>query len=134
MGVRRGGALLASVLVSAVLLSAPTGCSVLGEDCDSYRQTQYIPSDSELVFERDGDSVQVIGDPLRTLTVIVTTSDGRYQQTPVDPHVEIVEGIDLGTTFGFEWVAPGEQAPGQVRPALRVSDCWEVVEAPSDVF
>lgn len=135
MGVRRGGTLLLCPPVSVLLLSAPTGCSALGgEDCDSYRQTQYIPAQSALVFERDGDSVQVSRDPVRTITVIVTSSDGRYNQTRVDPHVELVDGIDLGTTFGFEWVAPGEQAPGQVRPALRVSECWEVVEAPSDVF
>ena len=51
MSVRRGGALLLSAPISVALLSAPTGCSALGgEDCDSYRQTQYIPAQSILVF------------------------------------------------------------------------------------
>jgi hypothetical protein len=71
---------------------------------------------------------------LRTLTVVVTSSDGRYDQTRVDPHVELTDGVELGTTFGFDWVSPGVQAPGQVRPALRVYDCWDVVSAPDDVF
>src|SRR5262245_14131367 len=125
-----------AVLGSVVLLLGPLpACSVLGGDsCSSYQETQYIPSQSPLVFERDDVTVEVIGDPLRTLAVIVTSSDGEYDQTSVEPHQELFEGIELGTQFGFDWVSPGVQAPGQVRPALRVYDCWDVVEAPSDAF
>jgi hypothetical protein len=130
MGIRR--TVLALLLLPGLgLLPA---CSVLGGGCSSYRDTRYIPSQSWLVFERDGDTLSVIGDPYRTLTVIVTSSDGTYDQTRVDPHVELVDGIELGTQFGFDWIRPGEQAPGQVRPALRVYDCWDVVQAPDDVF
>ncbi|WP_436493785.1 hypothetical protein [Actinokineospora sp. HUAS TT18] len=130
MVVRRGAAVLSAVLVACGVSS----CSALGGDCSSYLQTKYIPARSPLVFERDGVTLAVNRDPVRTLTVIVTSSDGRYDQARVDPHVELAEGIELGTTFGFDWVAPGKQAPGQVRPALRVYDCWRVVKAPSDVF
>ena len=117
MGVRRGGTL--RPLRTGLGPSAERPHRVFGaggEDCDSYRQTQYIPAQSALVFERDGHSVQVSRDPVRTITVIVTSSDGRYNQTRADPHVEPVDGIDLGTTFGFEWVAPGEAGPGSGAP------------------
>ena len=131
MGVRETAALLSSALALAFL----PGCSALGGGgCSSYQDTQYIPAQTALVFERDDVSLSVSRDPVRTLTVIVTSSDGTYNETRVDPHVELVEGIELGTQFGMDWIRPGELAPGQVRPALRVYDCWEVVEAPDDVF
>lgn len=123
----------AGALAVLLAMSVP-GCSASGDDCSTYRETQYIPARTALVFERDGVTLAVNRDPVRTLTVIVSTSDGDYNQTRVDPHVELVDGIELGTKFGMDWVAPGKLAPGQVRPALRVYDCWRVVEAPPDVF
>lgn len=115
MGVRRGATVLLAVLLART---------------NRHRNWPKPP----LVFVRDGVTLSVRRDPVRTLTVIVTSSDGEYNQAGVDPHGELAEGIELGTTFGFNWVAPGELAPGQVRPALRVYGCWQVMQAPSDVF
>lgn len=132
MTVRQTAAVLSSVLVVGLL----PGCGLpgVGGGCSSYQDTQYIPAQTAIVFERDEVSLSVNRDPVRTLTVIVSSSDGAYDQTRVDPHVELMEGIELGTQFGMDWIEPGVRAPGQVRPALRVYDCWELVEGPSDVF
>ena len=133
MDIRR----IAALGSSALVLGLSPGCSESdgdGDSCSSYRETQYIPSQTALVFERDDVTVEIIGDPLRRLAVIVTSSDGEYDQTRIEGYGELFEGIELGTKFGMDWVSPGVQAPGQVSPALRVYDCWEVVEAPPDVF
>ncbi len=132
-----GGSARVGVGAVAVVVSS-VGCSVPeflgGSGCSNARDTQYIPSQSPVVFEQDGVQVSINRVWSKTLTVEVTSSDGRYDGTWVDPHGPIYEGLELQSEMGFDWTAPGELEAGQVRPVLRVYDCWTVVTGPADLW
>ena len=116
-----------------------SGAGRAGSSCSTYRDTQYIPTNSWVTFERDEVRISVHRIYFKTLTVEVVSSDGLYGNDRVDPTVTLYEGLVLTSRIGFgnEYnPATGrfEPKPGQVFPLLRVYDCWTYIDGPTDVF
>jgi hypothetical protein len=117
----------------------PRTTTTAGSPCTQYRDTQYVPSQSWVTFERNGVQVSVHGVPSKTLTVVVTSSDGQYDETQVDPTTTLYEGLEITSKIGFGWVWDYALERfvlkgGQVSRVLRVYDCWTWVEGPDDLF
>jgi hypothetical protein len=131
-----------ALLGAALMMSGCSGAipgGFGGGGCGNTRDTQYIPSRSWATFERDGVRISVHRNPYKTLTVVVTSSDGRYQDTNIDPTTDLADGLEVTTKMGFDWVwdyykREFVQTPGQVRPLLRVGSCWTYIDGPSDLF
>jgi hypothetical protein len=105
--------------------------------CDRSSDTQYIPTQSWVTFERD--DLRVSLRKQSTLRIEVTSSNGDYNGTYVEPTTSIYEGLQVTTTIGFDWVWDMSEErfvlkPGQVKAILRVWDCWRYVEGPADLF
>jgi hypothetical protein len=107
--------------------------------CSDYKTPNTSRARSWATFERRGVRVSVHRVPERKLTIEITSSDGKYDGTRLDPDSSIYDGLELTTSVGFDWVWDVYQKkfvlkPGQVRTVLRVYDCWSYVDGPSDLF
>ena len=110
------------------------------EECESYSDTRYLPARSAVTFERNGVSVDVQRVWHRNLTLEVTSSDGKYRHTRVDPDTVLYEGLVVTTSnLHLDWVwdyfkEEFVMEPGQVNTVLRVYDCWTYTHGPDDLW
>ena len=110
------------------------------EECETYSDTRYLPARSAVTFERNGVTVDVQRVWHRYLTLEVTSSDGKYRHTRVDPDTVLYEGLIVTTSqlhMDWTWDYFKEEfvlEPGQVDTVLRVFDCWTYVNGPDDLW